>query len=278
MSKPGKHSNAILPDCSIQPAHIFSGLAFALLLHLMFFFLFKTVPHDESTVTSRQLEPKLSILKYGEQASAQEKHLIEELRYNDPTLLTLPNEINGFSYLLSDRKKRIYTPAQPYRFQVPEENESSLHTQPLTIRSVSMAEALSSDWPRTFIAEKQSYIPKSLPNQVIWHLSNGEVLDNMPLPEQERIAQAAATLTGPTVVRMIRNASFTRISLEKSCGESDLDQHVVSTLYSLTRRMPGNSVASAPDSAIKPRLPYEGQSLVVEVEWRLAASRKEGDS
>ncbi len=191
----------------------------------------------------------------------------------DPTLFALPNEHLGFSRVRQERRVLPYTEVPAYRYATTFPAETIQDGGPLAARPPPLDKAVSLTW-----SDRLPPIPAEpplgrAPTRVIWRFPDGRLIEDAPALPGEGADKAllARKLTGPTRIQLIRSENRLRVAVRQSCGNVELDRLAFDALVHKAgeyqrRQNAGGSVKAAS------WFPGAGKSVMLEVEWRLAAT------
>lgn len=205
------------------------------------------------------------------QARRWERSLWAWSRIEDPTLLALPNERLGFSRVRNEKRVPPYTEIPAYRYVVSYLAESAVQQAPLSAPPPPLEKAVSLTWTSRLPPVPAAPPLGRAPVRIVWHFPDGRVIDDAPaLPEGgPGAAMAKKEPVAPTRVEVIRSENRLRVSIRESCGNVELDRMAYDALVRAAgeyqRRLSAGGAVSAASW-----FPGPGQSVVLEVEWRLA--------
>lgn len=200
---------------------------------------------------------------------------------NDPTIMALPDEQKGFSYVRALPREAPYTPAPEYRITVTPSAEHAPRpvnlVSPLPPHYKEIA-ALWSATPR--IPAPSLPAPPSFNARIIWRTQAGiPVFPEPVLSFSKRKLQRMIQYNipeRPTRTAIIRQNGLTRVKLRQSCGNNTLDILAVEAIRRMVSPLPGTlPLPVVADAAERhPIVPEKGQAVVIETEWRLLIKRK----
>jgi hypothetical protein len=247
----------------------------AVLLHVLFFRAFKAQSPQASKQPGTRSEPDCVLLSPDRQGWYWEKELRAWCKIADPTLLSLPNETLGFSSVRHQGKIEYYTGAPVFLPQVPLASEASVPELPVNL-GLEVSEAIRKTWPIRPPQMPLALPPSRLPETVLWRLSDGTPLKDLPNYSKEQVLEVVKTLppAGATRIEVVKSWRLLRFRVVQSCGNRDLDMLALGDLKEKLQPLSTGS-ERALSAELESLLPMvDGESHTVEVEWRLSLSQE----
>ena len=251
-----------------------------------FFFGFRLSPQDLQPRRT-EWEPESIMIDGREPTASNDGGITAWSLLGDPTIMTQPRRELGLSILDRHPVERFFQSPHELKVAMP---EIAVEIPDFTAPSLNIGtqptpkEDLQNHWP-TSLPKPEPMQQQTLPRQLIWRV-NGRELPEPPLQialaEIKEKAQTATPLR-PTRLEWWRNnqQSHVRWLVRESCGNPELDLLAVRALQSFFFGWDYTAAETDPaepeqQTALTP--PPTGQSLQVEIEWRLALPRQDEGS
>jgi len=204
------------------------------------------------------------------------KKFIQELKVLDPTLLSLPNELFGFSLVRALPRKLPYTKNQPYDLTIKPIPENKFPYIPLTTPFLKLKQQIIKQWQIVKPTTIKRIPPPKLPNKLLWRLSDGTIINNINNIKIENIQKCLnkkTPVTKPTTIEISNFNNIIRIRLKYknnktgSCGNPKLDAIAIETIKKQIRiqQLHRQKNIQPPNTLI----PKEKEAIHIQVEWLL---------
>ena len=209
---------------------IFLSFGFYMLLFALFQFRPRTAPSEDKPF--RHLADVIMLPLEKDPIFPWQKNLIASLDLLDPTIMSLPHAVYGFSNIRNLEFERPVKPLTPYQMDVefasPAPTSESIVTKP--IDDLFSAMNSNNSFEPALSTDKQPSVV--MDSVVYWTNDEGTVQEKLPAISLKEIAKDDKKLTtlGPTHLFVLYRGGFARIQLVNSCGNKQLDKVAINSL------------------------------------------------
>ena len=247
------------------------ALVGALLFHCAFAYLFRPQA-DPVHAKDQPVRAPCVFLPPTSGASADQKELFVWAELGDPTLLSLPNPVRGFSEFLAEKEKSPLSLAPPPPPALAGVAPASFPVLRLASPAEDLAASMSRQWSVALpLGEDASPLP-ALNQSVIWRFEDGTPLINPgDIPAAElRQALPAGKPQSPTRIQVtLQERAGTRVVLRDSCGNAALDALALQRVAARAMEWERSLTFRQPSTETE-RFSFTNDfSQTIEVEWRL---------
>ena len=249
-----------------------------LLFHGLFYLAFKPKP-VQSHRARDYIEPEIVLLPpYSRWSKAWERQLYSWSILADPTLLALPHPEYGFAEIRENERILPHASAPDHSLEIPLAQETTVPELQLVGPLLPIETQVRKTWPLHLPKKVEQKPASALPSAILWRFPSGQTLVDPPSLDRDTAAELLREGPVPesyTGLEIALPEEFPRVRLVNRSGNTALDR--------LAQRRVRQQVFAAtvagqlPDDALS-WLPDAGETVELEVEWRLVPGAKKKDS
>jgi len=256
--------------------HAEVALLVALVLHGLMLVGFRA-SSPETGQLSVASDPGCVLLSDKGERSRWEDELVAWADLLDPTLLSLPNETRGFSAIRCEMREARVQSIPAHTLDAEMAIEGGFDALRLSRDCPSLSVASGDTWLPALSPPPPAPLPSVLPTHALWRFPDGTVIDTLPryTPAQVQAIVGTTVLTSATRLEITNDGKSVRVVIRRSCGLPELDLVPYHDILDVLKPFMTYAEKLGDRTGAPWFLPTAGDSLVLEVEWRLVPPRTE---